>query len=394
MAPDPVTRPRIHLLGHSQLDADTYHSLIIALVRGLAALQVAAAHLRAGFMPGLRSVDDPSLWYLALSFLTGFAHQAVVAFFVLSGWLVGGSFLNKSAEPGALKLYAIDRVSRLWTVLIPTFLLALAFGILSGTLDAHTPDLSSNSPYSAATLVGNLLGLQTVTLAPFGGNFPLWSLANETWYYLMFPLLVMSMTAQGRMVGITGLALCGALLPATMLVYFPVWLLGVLFSRVRIDCGWVTRLALLAALALLSVAFRIKGSNDDLVLASLPQDILLSVVFLLLLSSTVVKPANPHPVLVPVRAVAKLLSDMSFTLYVVHIPVLGLLAWLGQHLLAMHSIDVEHWSGLLLYCAMLAAVLLFAYGFYRLFEARTPQVRHWIKAQLAVRERREAARPM
>jgi peptidoglycan/LPS O-acetylase OafA/YrhL len=390
MYPARPALPRMRLLGHGQLETDTCHSVIITLVRGLAAVQVAAAHLRAGFMPGLRSVEDPSLWYLGLSFLTGFAHQAVVVFFVLSGWLVGGSYLNKCAQPGALKGYALDRVTRLWTVLIPIFLLALAFAIVDGTLDAHTPDLSSSNPYSAATLAGNLVGLQTITLAPFGGNFPLWSLANESWYYLMFPLLVMSASAQGRLVGLAGLALCCALLPLDMLVYFPVWLLGALFSRVRVDCGWFTRACLLATLAVLSVLFRLKGSNDDLVLTSLPQDILLSLVFLVFLSSTVVKPMAPQRLLAPARALAKRLSDMSFTLYVVHMPVLGMVGWLGQHLLGTRAIRADHWSGLAVYLTVLAALLVFAYGFYRLFEARTPQVRRWVRERLAAPEGRQA----
>jgi hypothetical protein len=43
--------PRFRLLQHSQLGEDSYHSLLISLLRGLAALQVAAAHLRNEFMP-------------------------------------------------------------------------------------------------------------------------------------------------------------------------------------------------------------------------------------------------------------------------------------------------------------------------------------------------------
>ncbi|UUZ57450.1 acyltransferase family protein [Massilia sp. H-1] len=174
----------------SQLGEDSWHSLLISLLRGMAALQVAAAHLRAEFMPGLRSLEQPALWYQALAFLTGFAHQAVVVFFLISGWLVGGSLLNKRTEPDAIKLYAIDRITRLWTVLLPTFLLILALGILTGQIDPRTADFSRDNPYSLTALVGNLAALQTIVVPQFGGNYPLWSLANEGWYYLLFPLLL------------------------------------------------------------------------------------------------------------------------------------------------------------------------------------------------------------
>jgi peptidoglycan/LPS O-acetylase OafA/YrhL len=182
--------PRLRIMPHSQLEEDSWHSLLISLLRGMAALQVAAAHLRAEFMPSLRSLEQPAQWYQGLAFFTGFAHQAVVVFFLISGWLVGGSLLNKRTEPDAIKLYAIDRITRLWTVLIPTFLLILALGILTGDIDPRRVDFSPDNPYSVTALAGNLAALQTVSVPQFGGNYPLWSLANEGWYYLLFPLLL------------------------------------------------------------------------------------------------------------------------------------------------------------------------------------------------------------
>ena len=93
--------PRLRLLPESQLGEDSYHSILISALRGLAALQVAAAHLRAEFFPGLRSLENPMLWYQALSFFTGFAHQAVLVFFLISGYLVGGTspFVTRRAMP-------------------------------------------------------------------------------------------------------------------------------------------------------------------------------------------------------------------------------------------------------------------------------------------------------
>jgi peptidoglycan/LPS O-acetylase OafA/YrhL len=375
--------PRLRIVSQSQLGEDSWHSLIISALRGLAALQVVAAHLRAEFFPGLRELDNPTLWYQALSFFTGFAHQAVLVFFLISGWLVGGSFLNKLAQPDALKLYAIDRVTRLWTVLLPTFVLILAFGILNGTLDARSADFSAANPYSVTALAGNLAGLQTISVPQFGGNFPLWSLANETWYYVLFPLTVLCLRPGRRVLPAALLLLAATLLPFDIVLYFSIWLLGAGFSRVRLDCGAPTRVALLVALATLSVYFRLTGSNDDMNTASYLPDLLLSVLFVLFLSSTVVKPAAATPLLAPLRKAARFFSDFSFTLYVVHIPVLGMLGWLGVHLLGKSKLSPDSLADLGIYCAMLLLVVLFAYGFYRLFEARTYQVRRALKGALS-----------
>lgn len=374
--------PRFRLLQHSQLGEDTYHSLLISLLRGLAALQVAAAHLRGEFMPGMRSLEDPALWYQGLAFATGFAHQAVVVFFLISGWLVGGSLLNKMAQPQALRSYAIDRISRLWTVLIPTFVLVIALGILSGTLDPRNADFAPDNPYSWTALAGNLAGLQTISVPQFGGNYPLWSLANESWYYLMFPLLVLYMDGRRRVLAGAAMLLCAFVLPFEIMLYFAIWLLGAGFSRVRLDCGAATRTLLALLLAALSVYFRLYGSNDDLVAASFGQDLLLSLVFLALLSSTVVKPDPGNALVAPLRRWAGWLSNFSFTLYVVHVPVLGLLRWLGQHLFGVDKLAADSPLDLLVYLAMLAIVVWFSYGFYRLFEARTGQVRRTLKKLL------------
>ena len=374
--------PHFTKLPTSQLGDDSYHSLLISLLRGLAALQVAAAHLRNEFLPSMRLMEEPAAWYMALAFVTGFAHQAVVVFFLISGWLVGGSLLNKMGQPRALAHYAIDRVSRLWTVLLPTFVLAVAFGIVSGTLNPRSVDFSPDNAYSWTALAGNLAGLQTVSVPQFGDNYPLWSLANESWYYLLFPLLLLYMDGRHRILATAVMMFAAALLPFNILLYFSIWLLGAAFSRIRLDCGAATRIALLLLLAALSVYFRLRGRNDDLVADSFGQDLLLSLVFLPLLASTVI-PARPGvPLLRPLRKAARVLSRFSFTLYVVHVPVIGMLHWLGLHLFGYQRLDGDSVADLGAYLAMLAVVVGFAYGFYRLFEARTGQVRRALKKLL------------
>ncbi|MDQ1813153.1 acyltransferase family protein [Massilia sp. CCM 9210] len=381
--------PSIRFLKESQLGEDSWHSLLISLLRGLAAIQVAAAHLRSEFFPGLRTLENPALWYQGLAFLTGFAHQAVVVFFLISGWLVGGSLLNKLGQPQAIRLYVIDRITRLWTVLLPTFVLILAAGIASGVIDPRAPDFSPANDYSAAALAGNLVGLQTIVVPEFGGNFPLWSLSNETWYYVMFPLLLMCVAASTgvrRALAASALLVAGALLPVEMVLYFTIWLLGAAFSRVRVECGAPLRMMLLVVLAIASVVFRLKGSNDDMTVASFPQDLLLSVLFLLFLSSTVTQLPRAQKFVGPLHRVAVFFSNFSFTLYVVHVPVLGIIGYLGMTLFGCRQLAANSLADLGVYLAMLAVVLVSAYGFYLMFEARTYAVRRSVKNLLMGKE--------
>ena len=83
--------PRIEFLGQTNLSENHCHSLLISALRGLAAVQVVAAHIRAQMYPSLKLLPDPAFWYQLLAFFTGFAHQAVVLFFLLSGWLVAAA---------------------------------------------------------------------------------------------------------------------------------------------------------------------------------------------------------------------------------------------------------------------------------------------------------------
>lgn len=148
--------PAIERLHRTNLDHDYHHSMLISVLRGLAAVEVAAAHLRAQFYPGLKAVTDPGLFYQAFAFFTGFAHQAVLVFFLLSGWLVGGALLNKYREKHSLVSYGIDRITRLWIVLIPAFGLSLLLGAVTGTVDPTRASFSTANEFSATTFIGNL----------------------------------------------------------------------------------------------------------------------------------------------------------------------------------------------------------------------------------------------
>ena len=64
------------------------------LIRGLAALLVCSGHLRAFLFCGLEEIQLPSVFTKVFYFLTGLGRQAVMVFFVLSGFFVAGSVVD------------------------------------------------------------------------------------------------------------------------------------------------------------------------------------------------------------------------------------------------------------------------------------------------------------
>ncbi|UVW30299.1 acyltransferase [Massilia sp. H6] len=388
-----LTMPKLTFQSQGQIGDDYWHSILISVLRGLAAFVVAAAHLRAEMYPGLRTVTDPSLWFQGFAFVTGFAHQAVLVFFLISGWLVGGSLLSKIGQPGVLTNYAIDRASRLWTVLVPTFGLTLLLGLGTGVLVPGSIDFSGANEFSALSFAGNLFGLQGVVLTNFGGNYALWSLANETWYYVLFPLLVVLFTARrarSRLASGAMLALLATLLPLPILLYFSIWLLGVAFSRVRIECSTALRCAWLLPLAAACSYFRLTADNDRFDQVTLGMDILLSLMFLPLLSSLQFRAAPTSKLARPLARVGTFFANFSFSLYVLHLPLIFLLKHVAGTQFGLQQLSPAEPMHFLLYLGMLAVLLVGSYLSYLLFESQTYRMRHIIKA---VVQRRPAARP-
>ena len=389
-----LSLPTIRCRTQSNLHHHPLQSMALSLLRGVAALAVAAGHLRSEIYPGLRSLQDPTFAYQVFAFVSGFAHQAVVVFFLISGWLVGGSLMNRLHQPHALANYAIDRVTRLWTVLLPTLLLILLVGLAIGAAQPGTVDLSPANDYSALSLAGNLLGLQTFLVPNFGGNYALWSLTYETWYYVQFPLLALVLFGHGRFKRAACAAAFVALvivLPKMISVYFMLWLLGAAFSRLELHCGNGLRLVLGLLTTGLFSYYRLTGSNNELVPESFVQDMICSVPLLLLLSS-LHQPIDPSsPRFLRINGIATFFSDFSFTLYVTHLPLIFLVIHIGGTTFGREQLDPFLTHHYLWYGAILLGLIGFAYVFYLAFERNTFRIRRALKQWLlAPRSKRPA----
>lgn len=379
---------KIRLLRQTNLRTDYQHSVVISVLRGLAAIQVAAAHVRAQFYPGLSTLADPGVGYQLLAFFTGFAHQAVVIFFLLSGWLVGGSLLNKVDEANAMLSYMVDRVTRLWIVLVPAFLASLSIAMFIGEVHPGHPDISSLDEYSLLSFVGNMFGLQDLAVPRFGGNFALWSLTYETWYYVLFPLGVLmfaSNRARAKAAAAVAVALVAYHLDTDILLYFTLWLMGAGFSRIGIETSQRTRWLLAGVFALVAVYFRVNGSNNILVAESFVQDLLYSLLFLLLLCSLQSRIAPTDTGVIRIGRIGDFFAQFSFSLYVIHVPLILLMRHLNARRLGIEELDPDRLSDFALYLSMVLVIVLLAWLFHLPFEAQTYRVRRRLKRWLLPR---------
>lgn len=358
------------------------------VVRGLSALLVCCGHLRAVVLADYPDVVAPAWWQQTFYAVTSLGHQAVMVFFVLSGFFVGGSVL----KPGfSWRGYAVARLSRLWVVLLPCLLLTWGIdhlitqwapAVLGGAHQARWHSGPEAGRYDAGllTLLGNALFLQTVAVPIYGSNSPLWSLANEFWYYLLFPLLASAAgwVGPGRSSAIHRIAvaaLAGLLawcLPREMMGGFAVWLMGAgvaactrpAMARVQ---AFARRLWPLTTAWLLGALAYGKATSWQARLGA-EADLVLGAAFALWCLSMAGRGLDPRHLAV---RLAERLSDWSYSLYLSHFPVVMLLAALG--------FTQAKWqpgpAALGLYALLLAVLVAVGWLVWYLFERHTARVR-------------------
>ena len=172
------------------------HDIYLDWLRGVAALLVLLAHARGGFFVKWSDLDMASQTHINffLFFVTRLGREAVIIFFILSGYLVGGQAIeNRIAGRFSFLRYMLARIARLYTVLVPALLATLMLEYARGTL--------TTANGGVATFIGNLLFLQSTFVPSYGSNAPLWSLAFEWWFYVMFGLCIFNTTPGSRQIG-------------------------------------------------------------------------------------------------------------------------------------------------------------------------------------------------
>ena len=349
-------------------------------LRFMAAFMVMACHARGSNWVAWSQLSTPDQNWLTKVFfsLTRAGMEWVVVFFVLSGFLVGGGVIRKTRE-GRFDLpqFALDRATRIWVPLLPALLFSAAVATACG-LTA-----------TCAEFAGNMLGLQGVAVANFAHNEPLWSLSYEIWFYVGAGALaaIFSRRASVRLAAIMALFATAYIFTKLSPWFLVCWTIGALsifagrWPSPKVIAPTALCMALVgAALSQLQSGTNVEGIGG--LSAALPSRELALVVESLgigLLVSALVRLPPSGQVMISLEAAGPRLAAFSYTLYLVHYPVLGLWEHFGP---AKHAgVDFRSFF---CYAAEIASCFAVSLVLYFLFESRTAAVRQWLR-QLARR---------
>ena len=172
-------------------------------------------------------------------FLFRFGQEAVILFFLLSGFVINYSF-----EMGAdktLKTYLLKRACRIYIPLLCVMLLGWVIECLR---------LNDFANFRFNEFVLNLMMLQdsanvvpNAIATPYMGNLPLWSLSYEWWFYMMYyPLKKYLAVSRQRDLVVYVLSLSASVVYIyepeffpRLVMYMGIWWTGVFMSNLYIS---------------------------------------------------------------------------------------------------------------------------------------------------------------
>ncbi len=340
--------------------------------RFIAALMVVITHTRGTLFVEYAALTEKSFVVTAFFAFTRIANEAVIVFFVLSGFLVGGRALEKIVE-GTFQptTYAVDRFVRIMLPLIPALIITAAVCILV------------DGSFSGFELIGNIFFLQGIFVYPFGNNAPLWSLSYEVWFYVLaYAVGIFTLNKRYNFLSTSILILITAIFTVLFPVYLFSWLIGAMaYIRRPSDFSW--KIFLLAiTLCLYSIVAIQVGSKSISVsveyFTSYFPSLNMSRIFLSAGIAMMIQQVlclKPKTILMKkLDSLGTMLAASSYTLYLTHVPVLKLLVYLG-----LNKSDQINISTISIFVITILICLFVGWFVYLLFEKHTDLVKNNIK---------------
>jgi peptidoglycan/LPS O-acetylase OafA/YrhL len=179
-------------------------SIYLDLVRFVAAVCVVLYHSWAIFFP-----DSKIKWP---------GHEAVVVFFVLSGYVIAHATMRPNVTAST---YIIHRLARIVPVAWLALLLAVPLALVL------VPNVDLNETLRSTALNALFIAQSGWAFVEAPLNPPFWSLNYEVWYYVIFGCWIFA--PRRWRVLLTCFALLGA--GPKIVFLFPVWLYGVWLYR-------------------------------------------------------------------------------------------------------------------------------------------------------------------
>jgi peptidoglycan/LPS O-acetylase OafA/YrhL len=351
----------------------------IDVFRGAAALVVAAMHAREITWIGIRDFWAAHGTHLSPATILGYSTFPLVwgsigvpIFFVLSGYCIHrGQAMTRARRANSTGDFGLSsgnfllrRFFRIYPVIAGALLLTL---ICDWASRQYFPNSVKLGDTSFATFLVNLFSVQGLAGPTYGSNMPLWTLSIEVQFYVLYPLLLIAMARLGNvptLVALTVLNVVSYFLFQTrgLLLFssfYVSWYLGALVAEAEAARVFADRLrspgirAGLYAMGLAGLAVGCVLFFRSNFLAFQ----IWAVAFAVFLFAVLKRPKS-RP-----GAVSRFfgwLGTFSFSLYIIHLPVIVLI-----HSLAFRSVNQP---GLGPFYATLAAVIACAYLFSLVFE--------------------------
>jgi peptidoglycan/LPS O-acetylase OafA/YrhL len=306
-------------------------SLYLDIIRFAAALTVFIEHLREHTKIGFGAFwGAHPFWF---SHWYPFSQTAVTVFFVLSGYVIAHVLATRERTPVD---YAVSRLARLYSVVLPALLLTAICNYLIGLRYplAFQASQSGGATGVALSYLGTAVFVNRYWLWPDldPPNTPFWTLSFEAFFYLSIAILVFA-RGRGRILGILALILIAG---PSMVLLAPAWLLGYLAYHVsrRWSTGarsaiplWLVSLSLIPLCSFIEFHFREHLTflrTPDQAVGALVAAYAAATCFAVNVLAFNAFSDQAEPFLAPIAAVIRWLGSMTFALYLFHQPLLSL----------------------------------------------------------------------
>lgn len=349
------------------------HYYWLDLFRGLAALTVVTTHCRTMLFVeyGLLPSSDKTIVTSMFFFLTRIAHEAVLLFFVLSGFLVGGKVIQRLREGSFdLKSYSIDRIVRIMLPLLSAILLIIISNTITG------------QKYTVIDYLGNILSLQGILVPWVSG--PLWSLAYEVWFYVLMGAIALFFVTTKEKYRYVALSIIFIIflifsysLKATFLF---IWILGA-FSFLKVRKNNFLLYGSLLLLIVSVIIFQLYGKESRTLDQALNIGVIIELFLglsMCILVQQVIYRKPKFKIAILFNKIGNKLAVFSYTLYLTHLPIVYLLLHFG-----FPKSESVNFQSILYYLVAVIICLLSAYIIYFFFERRTKYIKGLLKKRFS-----------
>jgi peptidoglycan/LPS O-acetylase OafA/YrhL len=369
----------------AERDAQVHSWPFLDFLRSLAAFAVLIGHARNWFFAGITETANPSALLKLFYLVTVLHRDAVVVFFVISGFLIGASVWVKiKTNTFSWGKYLSARFSRIFLVYWPALIFSIVLGVFGRALFSDPVSYqgamrplfeAAEAPLSTFAWICHTTGLPGFACRPTMDNPALWSLGYEWMLYLVAPI-VFTIVLRSRNNIFRWFSLSVFLLTIIAMavnrveavLWISAWFLGAFAGRIAVTRSLHPATAAIALILIISGL----GSAHLLGVAeyvSLPP---LALGTALLVSCRKISTWSIAPRFFDWTA------SWSFSLYATHLPILFILIAAFQ---AATGPIGKPAAGLLAACQFAVAVAVcvsFAIAFALVTERQTNKIRLWM----------------